>query len=65
MSDKPPPRSQDPWAAFGRIGGGVLVYGGIGFLLDRWWDTSFVVGLGIVFGATLGIHTVMVSLRTE
>lgn len=54
----------DPWATFGRIMGGVLVYGGVGFLLDRWLDTSFMVGLGIVVGAALGIYAVVASLRT-
>lgn len=57
------PRSVDPWAAVGRIGGGVLVYGLAGYLLDRWWDTSFMVAIGVVLGAALGIYTVVVSLR--
>ena len=47
------------------IGGGVLVYGGAGFLLDRWMGTSFMVGIGIVLGAGLGIYTVLASLRNE
>ena len=64
MSDSPPPtRSVDPWAAFGRIVGGVLVYGLAGFGLDRWWGTSFMVAIGVVVGATLGIYTVYASLR--
>lgn len=57
--------SQDPWVAVGRIGGGVITYGGAGFLLDLWWDTSFMVGLGIVLGAALGIYTVLATLRND
>ncbi|CAN5269108.1 hypothetical protein BH09ACT10_BH09ACT10_18090 [soil metagenome] len=64
MSETPKP-SQDPWAAFGRIGGGVLFYGAVGFFLDRWLDTSFIVGLGIVIGAGLGTYAVMASLRNN
>jgi len=33
-----------------------MVYGFVGWLLDRWWGTSFVVAIGIVFGAGLGIY---------
>lgn len=65
MNETPPFREQDPWVAFGRIGGGVLVYGVMGYLLDRWWDTSFMVGIGIVVGAVLGIYTVASALRTK
>lgn len=46
----------DPWNAFGYVVSGVLVYGVIGFLLDRWWDTSFMVAVGIVVGAALGLY---------
>lgn len=62
MSDTSP--HQDPWAAFGRIGAGVLVYGVAGFLLDLWLGTSFIVGIGVVLGAALGIWTVLASLRS-
>ena len=65
MNGTPPSREQDPWAAFGRIGGGVIVYGLIGFGLDRWWGTTFMVGIGIVVGALLGIYTVAASLRKQ
>lgn len=44
----------DPWMAFGYLVSGVLVYGLIGWFLDRWWGTSFLVVLGILAGAALG-----------
>lgn len=64
MSESPrPDRSVDPWVAVGRIGGGVLFYGAVGWLLDRWWGTSFVVAIGVVLGAALGIYTVFATSR--
>lgn len=46
----------DPWQAFGYVTAGVLVYGFIGWLLDRWWGTTFMVAIGILAGAGLGIY---------
>ncbi|MGJ9421050.1 hypothetical protein [Aeromicrobium sp. CF3.5] len=61
MSETSPP--VDPWISFSRIVAGVIVYGAAGFGLDAWWDTSFMVGIGVVVGAVLGIYTVFASLR--
>jgi ATP synthase protein I len=46
----------DPWQAFGYLVAGVLFYGLLGWLLDRWLDTSFFVVAGIFVGAGLGIY---------
>ncbi|KQT94866.1 hypothetical protein ASG49_02925 [Marmoricola sp. Leaf446] len=46
----------DPWHAFGYIVAGVLFYGLLGWLVDQWLGTSFVVALGILIGAGLGIY---------
>ena len=45
----------DPWHAFGYLVSGVFVYGLLGWLVDRWWGTSFMVVVGILAGAALGI----------
>ncbi|MET1060420.1 MAG: AtpZ/AtpI family protein [Nocardioides sp.] len=45
----------DPWHAFGYLVAGVGVYGLIGWALDQWLDTTFLVVIGILFGAGLGI----------
>ena len=64
MSETPSVRrADDPWVAVGRIGGGVLVYGALGYLLDLWWGTSFMVAIGLVGGAVLGLITVFVTTR--
>jgi F0F1-type ATP synthase assembly protein I len=34
----------------------VLVYGLVGWALDRWLDTSFLVVVGILVGAVLGTY---------
>lgn len=46
----------DPWHAFGYLVAGVLMYGALGWFADRWLGTSFLVVIGIVLGAGLGIY---------
>lgn len=46
----------DPWHAFGYIVSGVLLYGVVGWLLDRWLGTTFLVAIGILVGAAFGIY---------
>ncbi|HET9758655.1 MAG TPA: AtpZ/AtpI family protein [Nocardioidaceae bacterium] len=55
-SQKPPPRGGDPWHAFSYLVAGVFLYGGLGWLADRWLGTSFLVVIGILLGAGLGIY---------
>jgi ATP synthase protein I len=49
-------RQVDPWIAFAHLVSGVFLYGLIGWLVDQWLNTSFVVGIGIVLGAALGTY---------
>lgn len=53
----------DPWHAFGYITSGVGVYGVLGWLADRWLGTSFLVAVGIVVGAGLGIFMTIVRFQ--
>lgn len=46
----------DPWHAFGYLVAGVGVYGFLGWLADRWLGTSFLVVIGILVGAGLGLY---------
>ena len=46
----------DPWHAFGYLVSGVAVYGLLGWLADRWLQTSFLVVVGILVGAGLGLY---------
>ncbi|WBQ07407.1 hypothetical protein [Kribbella sp. CA-293567] len=53
---KPTPNtSGDGWRVLSYLIGGIVVYGGIGFGLDRWLDTPFFLPLGIIVGAGLTI----------
>ncbi len=60
--ENPPPAGPDdspkgdPWHAFGYIVSGVAVYGLVGWLLDRWLGTMFLVAIGILVGAGFGIY---------
>lgn len=53
--ERPDAPQGDPWHAFGYLVSGVFVYGLIGWALDQWLGTSFLVVVGILAGAGLGI----------
>ena len=50
------PYQGDPWHAYGYLVAGVAFYGFLGWLVDRWLGTSFLVVIGILLGAGLGIY---------
>lgn len=63
MSQQGPARSDedgtptgDPWQAFGYVVAGVAFYGFLGWLADRWLGTTFLVAVGLVLGAGLGVY---------
>ena len=48
---EPPGRGADVvWSIIGTLVAGVLAWGGIGWLLDRWLGTRYLVAVGIVVG---------------
>ena len=68
MSQQSPPSSSgrpstDPWHAFGYLTSGVAMYGVLGWLLDRWLGTSFLVAVGILVGAGLGLYMTISRLN--
>ncbi len=44
--------------AFGYLVGGAAVYGGLGWLLDQWLETSFLFPVGVLFGVGLAMYLV-------
>jgi F0F1-type ATP synthase assembly protein I len=52
-------REQDAaWRTVAYLITGPLLYGGIGYLLDRWLGTSWIVGVGIVGGMALSLYLI-------
>jgi F0F1-type ATP synthase assembly protein I len=51
-------RAADPSAVLAYLSAGVGFWGGVGWLVDRWLGTSFVVGIGLLLGAAAGIYLV-------
>lgn len=69
MAQQEPARDEfpsgDPWHSFGYLVSGVAFYGLLGWLGDRWLGTSFLVAVGIVVGAVLGVYLTWSRFRTE
>ena len=42
---------------------GVLFYGAVGWLLDQWLGTRFLVAAGVLLGAGLGTYMMIVQLN--
>ena len=40
---------------------GIVVWGGVGLLLDRWWGTRFVALIGVLLGLTVAIYIVVMK----
>jgi len=48
----------DPYAVLSHLLAGVVLYGGIGWLLDWWLGTRGFVAAGLVLGAAAGVWAV-------
>lgn len=55
----------DPWHAFGYVVAGVAFYGLLGWLADRWLGTQYLVAIGILVGAALGIYMTFARFRPD
>jgi F0F1-type ATP synthase assembly protein I len=51
--------ADESWAVLTTLIGGFVLWGGIGFALDRWWGTSFLTPTGLIVGMALGIYAVV------
>ncbi|HZE39195.1 MAG TPA: AtpZ/AtpI family protein [Stackebrandtia sp.] len=67
--DQPPRRSEDPdqnpsgadqgWVAIGYLITGIVVWGGIGWLVDAWLDLGGIaIGIGSVIGVACGVYLI-------
>lgn len=66
--DRSPQRPRDDdetaagqgWTAVSYLIGGILVWGLVGWLIDRWWDTGGIAtAVGAVLGAAGGVYLVV------
>ncbi|HNA97931.1 MAG TPA: AtpZ/AtpI family protein [Marmoricola sp.] len=60
--DSSPPPAGDPWVVVSHLIAGVALYGFLGWLLDQWLGTTYIVGIGIVLGAALGSYLTIVRV---
>jgi F0F1-type ATP synthase assembly protein I len=47
------------WAVTGTLISGMAVWGGAGWLLDRWWDIEVFFPVGIILGMAVAIYLVV------
>ena len=60
-SSSQPPRSSAP----SYLVAGVLFYGMVGWLLDQWLGTRFLVAAGVLLGGCLGTYMMVVQLQRQ
>ena len=57
--DPPPIDSSGGWTALSYLIGGMLVWGGIGWLVDQWLGTrGIALGIGVVVGGAAGVYLI-------
>ncbi len=65
MSESEPPREPSGrgadvvWSIIGTLIAGVLAWGGIGWLLDRWLGTRYLVAVGIIVGMAGAMYLII------
>ena len=53
-------RSGEAWTVLAYMLTGPLVYGGLGWALDQWWYTAFLLLLGLVGGGAASVYLVYI-----
>jgi F0F1-type ATP synthase assembly protein I len=53
-----PPGANDGWTVVGYLVAGMVVWGGVGWLVDQWLDTRFVVAIGLMLGMASAIYLI-------
>lgn len=59
--DPPPPDSGQGMVAISYLIGGMVVWGGIGWLVDHYWTgtTGIATGIGAIFGGAAGVYLIV------
>jgi ATP synthase protein I len=53
--EPPSPHANDGWRVFSYMIGGMVLYGGIGWLVGHWTGISLLFPLGMIFGIVLSV----------
>ena len=53
-------RSGEAWTVLAYMLTGPLIYGGLGWALDQWWGTSFLLPLGLIGGGAASVYLVYI-----
>lgn len=56
---RPPSGADTGWAVTGTLLSGMAVWGGAGWLLDRWWNIVVFFPVGVIFGMAVAIYLVV------
>lgn len=66
-ADSGPPRLEESlmWNAMSYLISGPVLFGGIGWALDRWLGTSWLVAVGIVGGMALSLYVIWFRYGTQ
>ena len=63
MTDGQPPKptrgANDPWAVMSTLLGGFLVWGGVGWLVDKWLDTQYFLPIGLLVGMAASLYLIV------
>jgi F0F1-type ATP synthase assembly protein I len=63
MTDGQPPKqpsgANEGWAVLSTLLGGFVVWGGVGWLIDRWLGTRFVVAIGLLVGMVGALYLIV------
>lgn len=58
--------SDDPWAIFGRLVSGILIYGGLGWLIGSWFNkVEMFVAAGVILGISLALYMTFKQLSDK
>ena len=58
--------SDDPWAIFGRLVSGILIYGGLGWLIGSWINkVEMFVAAGVILGISLALYMTFKQLSLK
>jgi F0F1-type ATP synthase assembly protein I len=51
------------WAVLGTLIGGMAVWGGVGWILDRWLSTRLFLPIGVIVGVAGAIYVIAVKYK--